>query len=838
MSKLFTSKRIGTSVLTLSALSFIATTGCLNNNNIAAHDSVKQYDAVIAKKDEFLQQKLQAMYELREKYSKVAYRGHQLNGVKLSVAQLKKLLNDDGLFSDLIAKENAIIKCNAFNSKNAVVQNENGLFLAMTLNRLWKLAETFRSGKNSLNQALRDKVYKGFIHYGQIELSRPNIAIGRFHASCFAVPNAAINSYFSFFKDMDDIENGRNTGAVAMRFNKVIKELGFQAWTQPYRHDKTDKDIVSIDRFRKHVWWVGGNGIAYRPAITAAIMMNDIKMLDVLGIVAENAISVVSQTTYDSAFWTEGFTADGSGWGHGKQNLVWGYPIHGASSALAYMDILRDTPWAGELQQKNVNVLLNFFRGSSFLDYKGYIPPCLGRGNMMYENKPTGFPSLGLVKNVANDWSSSLTEGQKKELAVLITAMENKDTAAITQYPYYSGLHYFYNNDNFVKKNPNYYAFVNMASRRVDGIESTKKPMAAFNYYTSDGQTLLMRKGDEARLALGGMNLTAFPGVTARQGEDKLEPITNWRGFVSKYNFASGTSRLNSGNGVAGFIFEKMNASTKEGVNDLAGLETPNNNEIIYGVKAYKGYFFINDLLVCLGAGVTNLTPNVEGDVWTTIDQTLWKNTVDVDGSTFAMDKQQHELLVKKRDAKTSKVVKQKGQFSYYVIPEQTKAEVKLICENRPQKWSKIAYNNRTKDYPKSVNMFQLWINHGRNFKNDTYGYIVNLGTKKADFSSVKVISNTPKLQAVKSVDNKIITAVFYDKNSILKTPLKTITVSVPCTLMIEYGKNNSGLTISVTDAQMNINLNQITVTIDGKKHNIKLPVEPNRGKSASLVIK
>ncbi len=838
MSKLLTTKHVGTGTLILLASGLIATTGCLNSNDMKTHQSIKKCDKVKVGKNEALQQKLQSMNDLRIKYSKVAFRGHQLNGVKLSVAQIKKLLNDDGRFSDLIAKENAMIKSNAFNSHNAVIQDEQGRFIGSTLNRLWKLSETFRSGKNHSNQALREKIYKGFIHYGQIELSRPNIDIGRFHASCFAVPNAAINSYFSFFKDMENVENGRNTGAVAMRFNKVIRELGFQAWTQPYRHDKTDKNIISVDRFRKHVWWVGGNGIAYRPAITAAIMMNDIKMLDVLGVVAENAISVVSQTTYDTAFWTEGFTADGSGWGHGKQNLVWGYPIHGASSALAYMNILKGTPWAGKLQQKNVKVLLNFFRGSSFLDYKGYIPPCLGRGNMMYENKPTGFPSLGLIKNVANNWSSSLTEEQKAELAILIRAMKNKNTAAITQYPYYSGLRYFYNNDNFVKKEPNYYAFINMASRRVDGIESTKKPMAAFNYYTSDGQTLLMRKGDEARLALGGMNLTAFPGVTARQGQDKLEPITNWRGFVSKYNFAGGTSRLNSGNGVAGFIFEKMNASTKPNVNDLAGLEAPNNNKILYGVKANKGYFFINDLLVCLGAGVTNLTPEVEGDVWTTVDQTLWKNNVVIGNNKFMMDKKQHEFLVKKRNAKTSKIVTQKGQFSYYVIPEQTKAEVKLICENRPQKWSKIAYNNRTRDYPKSVNMFQLWINHGREFKNDTYGYIVNLGTKKADFSSIKVVSNTTKLQAVQSVDNKIITAVFYDNNVALEASSKTITVSAPCTLMIEYGKNDSELTISVTDARMNVNLNQITVTIDGKKYNVTLPVEPNRGRSASLIIK
>ncbi|UDQ99356.1 polysaccharide lyase family 8 super-sandwich domain-containing protein [Lentisphaerota bacterium WC36G] len=827
---LYSSLWAASAVLLVTSSSNVFARNCQKNCNMTENKVMTVSKDTLAK--------MTAMNKLREKYSKVAYRGHQVKSVKQSVAELEKLLNDDGVFTDLKSVEEKMITSNVLNSLDADVQGKIGLFFAKVTNRLWKLAETFRNGKNANNVKLRNKIYKGFIHYGMMEMARPNIDIGRFHASCFAIPNAAINSYFCFFKDMEDVEKDKNTSALAMRFHTVIRELGFQAWTQPYRHDETDKNIVSVERFRKHVWWVGGNGIAYRPVISAAIMMNDIRMLDVLSEVAREAISVVSQTNYDDAFWTEGFTADGAGWGHGMQCLVWGYPIHGASSALAYMNILRDTPWAGTLQKKNVDVLFNFFRGSSFLDYKGYIPPVLGRGNMMYSSKPQGFPSLGLIKNVYNNWSSSLTLDQREELKVLIAAMEKNDTASITKYPYYSGLRYFYNNDNFVKKEANYYAFISMGSIRVDGIESTKQPMAAYNYYTSDGLTLFMRAGNEATLALGGMNLTAFPGVTARQGEEKLQPITNWRGFVSKHNFAAGTSRQGSPNGVSGFIFEKINASTKSNVNDLAGLEKDNFNKILYGVKAHKGYFFINDLLVCLGAGVTNLTPEVEGDVWTTIDQTLWQNKVAVGDRTFRVDGKCHEIIVKKRNAKTSREVVQEDKFSYYIIPEQTVGEVKLICENRPEKWSKLATKNKGKNYPKDVNMFQLAINHGREFKNDTYGYIVNLGNEKADYSSVKIISNTTELQAVTSADNKVITAVFYNKNAVLKTSSKTITVSEPCTLMIEDGKESGIVAISVTDAEMNVKLNNIVVTINNKKYNIPLPTEPNRGQSVSKKFK
>ena len=78
-----------------------------------------------------------------------------------------------------------------------------------------------------------------------------------------------------------------------------------------------DQDIVRVERFRHHVWWVGGNALAYRPLLETAVLMDSIPMVDVIAEVAKRSLSNVSQTTYNEAFWNEGFTADGAGWGHG-----------------------------------------------------------------------------------------------------------------------------------------------------------------------------------------------------------------------------------------------------------------------------------------------------------------------------------------------------------------------------------------------------------------------------------------------------------------------------------------------------------------------------------------
>mgnify|MGYP000054886452 CR=1 FL=1 len=54
---------------------------------------------------------------------------------------------------------------------------------------------------------------------------------------------------------------------------------------------------------------------------------------------------------------------------------------------------------------------------------------------------------------------------------------------------------------------------------------------------------------------MGGWDVTASPGVTAREGMERLEPVVNWRGYCSKHNYAAAATD-GSGDVVAGYIFE------------------------------------------------------------------------------------------------------------------------------------------------------------------------------------------------------------------------------------------------------------------------------------------
>ena len=146
-------------------------------------------------------------------------------------------------------------------------------------------------------------------------------------------------------KQMDDVEQDRAKDAQLSAVCDMLKVLSLQAWTQPFRNDETDKNVVQLERFRHHVWWVGGNAVGYRPLFSTAFVLQSIPMIDLLAEVCQKAISMTSQNTNYESFWSEGFTADGAGWGHGMQCLIWGYPIDGTLNALNMLSMFKGSPW-------------------------------------------------------------------------------------------------------------------------------------------------------------------------------------------------------------------------------------------------------------------------------------------------------------------------------------------------------------------------------------------------------------------------------------------------------------------------------------------------------------
>lgn len=763
-------------------------------------------------------EKEKAIEALRNSFAQHPYRYHSLGGNYIAAECLRQL-TANGEFTPLIEQEEKLRKSNSFQQPYSVPQGEVGAFLADAFNRIWKIADAYRQGELSVEEALDDKVLKAVLHYGNIELGRPNDG-PRFHASCFAIPTAAVNTYFSYLKEMDEAELGQGS-QLLKEACEVLKALALQAWTQPLRHDETDENIVSIARFRNHVWWVGGNALAYRSLLPVAAMYRSIPMIDLLAEVCQRGISMTSQNTYSEAFWTEGFTADGAGWGHGKQCLIWGYPIDGTSNALNILNLLKGTPWSKTLSRENADALLNFLRGGNWYYYKGYRLPCLDRGSYVYNPAEQSIPYAKMLDNIIANWMDSFTSEEQAELYQLKEEVKKNRICMDGYAPgMYNGTRWFFNNDDLIKKTPDYHITINMASVRCDGLESAAELADAYNFYPTDGLTLFQRTGDEYFRIMGGWDVTASPGVTAREGMDKLTPVTNWRGYCSKHNYAVGATDGGE-NAVTGYIFEKMNASDKEGVNDKGN--STGLNAILYDFKAYKANFILGDYFVALGAGITNRRPELKGHIRTTIDQTAHV------GDICIIEKGKESLLSAgdTRSLLTSKGksvwVKQKGKFAYRVLPEFT-CEAFVRTETCPTNWIKRnRVNGKITDLPQTVDIFRLWIDHGQTPVNDTYGYVVYAGRQlPSDVLPFRVLRNDTLVQAVCSVDGKLIEAVFYPGNKGLKGKGISLSVSAPCAVLVKEEKDK--YIVSVTDACMNPALKEIALVLN--KRIINVPIE------------
>lgn len=760
-------------------------------------------------------EKAEAMRQLRRMYNSTPSRLHMFM-TDMDAADVLRLLTDSGTFSDFDPVEAELIAANAFDAgyKNTD-SDRGGIFIGDALKRIYIIADALRTGKISAGDVRQESIYRAIVHYGMLELNRSNRG-QRFHASCFIIPTAAVNIYFALLDDMERAEAGK-AGRLASEACDMLKTLGLQAYTQPLRRDATDADITSEERFRNHVWWVGGNALAYRSLLPVAAMYSSLPMTDVVAEVCRRSISTTSIETSDSSFWTEGFTADGAGWGHGRQCLVWGYPIDGISNALKILDILRGTPWAAKLSPENTDALMNFLRGSSWYYYKGYIPPCLDRNSYAWRPDSRHIPYRYMLSAILQRWLDSFTPGQQDELRRLAREVD-RDSIVMEGEPdgRYTGTRWFFCNDDLIKNTPGCHVMVNMASRRVDGLESAAGMADGYNFYTADGLTLFQRSGNEYRPIMGAWDVTASPGVTAREGAGRLTPVTNWRGYCSRHNYAGAATDGSPDAAVAGFIFEKMDGSRKDDVNDRGNAS--GRNQVLYGVKAHKAHFITGDYFVALGAGVTNLDTVQPGNIRTTIDQTARTARVYL----LNPDGTRRELTDGTATLGADRWLVQDAKFAYRVLPEFT-PEAKVALETLPCDWvGRNASNKGKTDMPATADILRLWADHGHAPAGDTYGYVVYTGAGlPAAGLPFRVLRNDTTVQAVATPGRSLVQAVFYSAST-LDADGMSISADGPVVMQITTGADGRRH-ITVDDPCRN--RESVTITVDGEA--VKIPFRP-----------
>lgn len=733
----------------------------------------------------------QAMSVLRENYSQRGFRNHQLGAVEEDVETCLGLLDQDGGFRDLRQQEVGFRKDGSYEIASHARQRKLEHISAISWNRIWKIADSFRGKPADYEPEAKRKLLRAIAHYADWETARPDGRF-RFHISCFATPTAAGNTYFALMPLMEAIESGDETDPEAVAAYRGLRAVAMQAWTQPKREDETDKNPVQIERFRHHVWWVGGNGLTYRPVFQTAVMLNRPDMIDVLVEVAHRAISTTTYNTWDTAFWEENMTADGLGWGHGRQSLVFGYPFHGTSAALAIIVQLRGTPWERPLSEEAVSWLINLLRGSSWTWYRDYLPPMFDRNNMSYaqSTQPRDHAGKKLAEFLLHSFDESLSDQQRRELTWYASnaAIGGQFTNNPPVPDQYTGVRYFWNNDLLAVKNPRWHLLVNMSSARTHGLESAYPFAAGYNFFTTDGQAIFQRSGNAHGRALGASDLTQLPGITAREEVRPLQPVTNWSGYPSKHPLTGGVA--SGDDGCAGFVFEKTNAHTNSA--DFEGEANPG----IYGVVATKSYFVLGDTVVALGAGVRDKHfEKFGGRIRTSVEQIVWSSDVtvtDATGSqtvTYTNRPEPFHLEADMPDSSEVTLQVHHDGFTYAVLPEQTDGRVELTLERRDADWKRLSDVNAKTETPTAENMLQISIDHGEDPENASYGYVVRFDESRREIASDQmpvVLANTPELQAVSAPDGRIMQALFFSERARLDSGGWEVSVSAPAVVMFQ----------------------------------------------------
>ncbi|NQX46924.1 discoidin domain-containing protein [Paenibacillus tritici] len=318
---------------------------------------------------------------------------------------------------------------------------------------------------------------------------------------------------------------------------------------------------------------------------------------------------------------------------------------------------------------------------------------------------------------------------------------------------------------------------VKMSSSTVKGGEWRTINPSGYNllYWTSQGATAIQRTGDEYRTVYPLMDWAHVPGTTAPYVFTKENNFNNPKTFVGGVT--------NERYGATAFDFNKLSTSGK------------------------KGYFFFDDEMVALGAGITSTNA---APVHTTLNQSLAAGDVLVDGKAV--------------DDGTSQV---KGRWAYndhtgYIFPDKTDFQVKQ--ETKTGKWSDVVTGSSTEPITKPV--FSMWLDHGVKPVNASYQYIVLPGKTAgevgsyAEASPISILANTASVQAVRHRSLGISELLFYQPGTVTLREGLTVTVDKPSMVVVDESADpvrisvanpeTPGITVNVT---LNRNGDKTTTT-------------------------
>ncbi len=343
--------------------------------------------------------------------------------------------------------------------------------------------------------------------------------------------------------------------------------------------------------------------------------------------------------------------------------------------------------------------------------------------------------------------------------------------------PKFSFDKFFWQTEHYVHQRPGYFASVRMHSTSNQNMEVPYNSEGLKNHHRGDGTNYITVLGDEYLNTAPVYDWQKIPGATILQ-----KPAMPAPDEIQKP-------------GLTDFV-----GAVTDGMYGAVGYDYKSPHD---PVSAKKAWFFFDNEYVCLGAGIVN---RFSLPVVTTINQCILRGDVWVNAAN-------QQTVLKKGQTQLENVNWVFHDGVGYVFPEPVK--VNISNQTQSGSWWDI---NKQSDTPKetvSIDMFKLWIDHGKQPAGTEYEYIVVPATtiQKIEESrqNIEILANSAEMQVVKHKVLQICQAVFYKSGEIQVTGKLKLVCDNPGIVML---KMNGDKIIEISVADPNRELGKFHLSI------------------------
>ncbi|MES2277148.1 MAG: polysaccharide lyase family 8 super-sandwich domain-containing protein [Bacteroidota bacterium] len=433
--------------------------------------------------------------------------------------------------------------------------------------------------------------------------------------------------------------------------------------------------------------------------------------------------SVITQST------AEGIQPDNSFQQHGAMLQFGNYGLHFVNSLLFWIKLTAHTPYAFDKDKQQI--IFNYCsEGLRWTVFKGAMDiTAVGRQlrpNFTGKRGANLNDDFSLIKSFDNNPCNYYLDGLNP--AMQCTLAGNKD---------------FWRSDYMVQLQSGQYMMSVKTHgpfvKRVESINGENLQGA----YLNNGVSLIQRNGNEYKNIQAIWRWNMLPGTTT----DTTLAVTDPQVLASK-NESAFVGQISDGTiGASAMYYNRL------------------------GVSAYKSYFFINDMMVALGAGITSAKKE---NVVTTVNQRYY-------------------------NFKTGKQLKGENWVWHdgigYFFPDRN-AELKTVVQKRKADWGSV--DKASAGILSTDSVITWYLGHNNT---DKYQYMIkpNFGVvdtrKLAYHLPVKVIANTKDIQAVQSAGTVI--AVFYRAGILYMTESQRIQTDQSCMLIFKTGAKGTEIWVS-----------------------------------------